>query len=419
MLLLLLVSIPPSLSERVVVAFNNSHECQQHVVMFIASSASNSPATLGVHCSGRWMVVSGTDVALLIPALNSLISSSYPPGKPAVQFDSMVRGARLVQVSVTLDDEMLDAVDAYNTAAALHLHAEKAPIQGSAHVIPNPAGLEQWNRDFVLGRLEGEFGMDIEALEVLDEAGAKDHFDEIVAVLDSGVAASALPLFGRRLIQGYDFVSGLDISGDGDGRDPNPLDPGFDEEGRDGGPCGVPPWHGTYMMSVLGASRSANFSGLLPNARILSMRVIGHCLDGYMFDVAEAILWAVGLAVDGVKKINRHPAKVIVMSFSGRGQCPLFLQEAVDIAREHFGARLYAATGNEGGGGDGSSMASDFFPGNCRGVISVGALGRDGQVAMYSPDCADEYMPGGGDVMVDPVPCIGPYMQVGVFWSLR
>jgi hypothetical protein len=162
------------------------------------------------------MVVSGTDVALLIPALNSLISSSYPPGKPAVQFDSMVRGARLFKVSVTLDDEMLDAVDAYNTAAALHLHAEKAPIQESAHVIPNPAGLEQWNRDFVLGRLEGEFGMDIEALEVLDEAGAKDHFDEIVAVLDSGVAASALPLFGRRLIQGYDFVSGLDISGDGD-----------------------------------------------------------------------------------------------------------------------------------------------------------------------------------------------------------
>ena len=53
-----------------------------------------------------------------------------------------------------------------------------------------------------------------------------------VAVLDSGIAASALPAYldserkGSRILDGYDFVSDESLSKDGDGRDPDYFDPG-------------------------------------------------------------------------------------------------------------------------------------------------------------------------------------------------
>lgn len=47
-----------------------------------------------------------------------------------------------------------------------------------------------------------------------------------IAIIDSGLARAARPLFSDRLSEGYDFISSAALSGDGDGRDGDPTDPG-------------------------------------------------------------------------------------------------------------------------------------------------------------------------------------------------
>jgi hypothetical protein len=54
--------------------------------------------------------------------------------------------------------------------------------------------------------------------------------------------------------------------------------------------------------------------------------------------------------------------------------------------------------------------AAESFPGNCRGVISVGAVDELGNLTTYSAREADINMPGG--TIQRPVPCVGPYMSV-------
>lgn len=202
----------------------------------------------------------------------------------------------------------------------------------------------------------------------------------MVAVLDSGLAASALPAFGSRVLPGYDFISDPEISNDEDGRDANPLDPGdFD--------CGGG-WHGTHVASIALADPMAEFSGLAYNASLLNVRVLGKCKSGYASDVADALVWSVGGTINGLQR-NAAPAKVVVMSFAGIGNCPSFLQTAVDLAVSK-NVSMFAAAGN-----DPNVSASESFPGNCRGVISVGATGSSaGKIASYSAKGADVYLPG-------------------------
>ena len=81
------------------------------------------------------------------------------------------------------------------------------------------------------------------------------------------------------------------ISLDGDGRDPDPVDPG------DGSPeCGPSSWHGTCVASILAASHDASVSfrlkGIAQNSTVLPERVLGECRAGYASDVADAVVWA-------------------------------------------------------------------------------------------------------------------------------
>lgn len=85
------------------------------------------------------------------------------------------------------------------------------------------------------------------------------------------------------------------------------------------------------------------------------------------------------------------------MAFSGKGRCPSYLQSAVTLAREQYGATLFAAAGND------VSFASENFPANCEGrVTSVGALDEMYKVAPYSALGTRLYLPGSG------VPCAYP-----------
>lgn len=225
----------------------------------------------------------------------------------------------------------------------------------------------------------------------------------VVAVLDSGITKHEE--FDGQLVDGYDFVSDATKSGDGDGRDVDPTDPG------DGVGADTSSWHGTHVAGIIGAkSDSIGISGIAPNAKIQPIRVLGVQGEGSSLDLALAIRWAAGQDLNGFVingetlaniPVNKTPAKVINMSMAFQPRagtndfapCPYFVQQAVDYAQSK-GVTLVAAAGN----GDTSFNPVDnsrVYPTNCAGPLSVGSVGYTGDVAFYSNFGVDLVAPGG------------------------
>ena len=225
----------------------------------------------------------------------------------------------------------------------------------------------------------------------------------VVAVLDSGITAHEE--FQGQLVDGYDFVSDATKSGDGDGRDVDPTDPG------DGAGADFSSWHGTHVAGIIGAkSDSVGISGIAPNTKIQPIRVLGVQGEGSSLDLALAIRWAAGQDLNGFVingqtlsdiPVNKTPAKVINMSMAFQPRagtndfapCPVFVQAAVDYAQSK-GVTLVAAAGN----GDTEFNPVDnarVYPTNCAGPLSVGSVGYTGDVAFYSNFGVDLVAPGG------------------------
>ena len=182
-----------------------------------------------------------------------------------------------------------------------------------------------------------------------------------VALLDSGMAKAGSELWNP--VTGYCFISSSDYTNTNLGRNPDFTDPG------DQGPnCLTPSWHGTKVASVVKA--------VAPNSKLSVLRVLGRCGTGFASDVTDAIVWAAGGGINGVRA-NPFPAKVVSMSLAGRGGCPTYMQSAVNQAIA-LGATVVAAAGNAG------ANATLYFPGNCKGVLSIGASTREGKLAAYS-----------------------------------
>ena len=133
-----------------------------------------------------------------------------------------------------------------------------------------------------------------------------------VAILDSGF---------NDYDGGYDFISDIDLASDGNGRDADASDVVSAAE------C-TPSWHGTQMASVIRGSQALGLRGIADTANMLSVRVLGDCDKGLASDVTDAVVWAAGGTIDGVET-NVFPAKIISMSFTGKGGCPSYLQSAV------------------------------------------------------------------------------------------
>ena len=189
-----------------------------------------------------------------------------------------------------------------------------------------------------------------------------------VAVLDSGIL-SGHPDLGARLTDGYDFVSQIDNANDGDGRDPDPEDPGDDPEGESSS------FHGTHVAGTLGASTNNDLgvAGVTWNTSIMPLRVLG-LEGGTDADVAQAIRYAVGLN-NNAGTVPERAAHIINMSFGGPGFSQT-VQDAVLDARAE-GAILVAAAGNE-------STRQAYYPASLDGVISVSAVDLNLQKATYS-----------------------------------
>jgi serine protease len=211
-----------------------------------------------------------------------------------------------------------------------------------------------------------------------------------VAVLDTGILKNHpdLRALGNRLLDGYDFVEEVELSNDGDGRDSDASDPGdfvtlpesqstlFQQLG-----CGVEPssWHGTFIAGQIGAktNNDEGIAGLNWNAKILPVRVSAKC-GASLSDILDGMRWAAGLLVEGVP-LNLNPAKVVNLSFGGDIPCTSDYQSVIDELAA-VGTLVVVAAGN----GDGAGSRLLKRPADCKGVMAVGAVQRDGAKTDYS-----------------------------------
>ena len=239
--------------------------------------------------------------------------------------------------------------------------------------------------------------------------------DVIVAVIDTGIT-NHTDLNGAtgpgayvpsgRFLPGYDFVSSANgatlpanfVANDGNGRDPDPSDPGdwitVAEKTQYSSECAIgesapytasdSSWHGSHMAGVLAATanNSVGIAGVGWNVKIVPIRALGKC-GGDLDDIADAIRWAAGLTVNGIPA-NANPAKVISLSLGGGDTCGPTMQAAVDAAMQ-AGSLVVAATGNDGSVGL-------IAPANCDGVLAVTAHTISGENADYA-NIADTLTP--------------------------
>lgn len=199
-----------------------------------------------------------------------------------------------------------------------------------------------------------------------------------VAVVDTGIVAH--PDLAGRVLPGHDFISDARTARDGGGRDADPADAGDwlvdgDCDGTEQATAST--WHGTHVAGTIAAvaGNGVGVAGVAPKASILPVRAIGRC-GGSLSDIADAITWASGGRVTGVAA-NSRPARIVNLSLGAEMSCPATMQAAIDgaIAR---GSLVVTASGNSG------VSAYREAPGNCKGVVNVGATNRGGARAAYS-----------------------------------
>lgn len=179
----------------------------------------------------------------------------------------------------------------------------------------------------------------IQAGSAWEEVAQDQRARVTIAVVDSGVNAKHLDLQDR-MIPGYNFVA--------DNRDTT------DKLG-----------HGTHVAGIAAAAtgNGAGIAGIASGSRIMPVKVLDD--DGNGNDAG---------IIQGIKYATDHGAQVINLSLGGPDPSA-GIQDAVSYAIGH-GVSVVAAAGNENGPID--------MPGNCRGVISVGAVDADKKRASYS-----------------------------------
>jgi serine protease len=195
----------------------------------------------------------------------------------------------------------------------------------------------------------------------------------VVAVLDTGITEH--PDLAANIVTGYDFISDPANARDGNGRDANPTDPG--DYLSSGEPSS---WHGTHVSGIIAAeSNEIGISGIAPNVKISPVRVLG-VNGGSEADIAAGINWAIGVKLSGIPA-NPNPAKVVNLSIGSStfSSCNTYspTQLAIDESKKR-NVTLVTAAGND------DQYATNSYPGNCYGNITIGATGITGDRSYYS-----------------------------------
>lgn len=294
----------------------------------------------------------------------ALATASRVAGVSLTRVRTMGGGAVLArlptQVSLT-DARRIAAKLAGDPAVA---YAEPDRRVHAAFVPNDPRYPQQWYlyEDTAGARLPGAWDM---------ERGSPGI---TIAVLDTGILSHP-DLDSSRILPGYDFISDPTIANDGNGRDPDPSDPG------DWTSSTPSSWHGLMMAGIIMATtdNGVGIAGINHYSRLLPVRVLGVG-GGQMSDVLDAMRWAAGLHVAGVPD-NPTPARVMNLSFAADGPCGPAEQATID-AVVAAGATVVVAAGNHAAGSSGD--VANVTPASCDNVVTVAAVNRSGALAAYS-----------------------------------
>jgi subtilisin family serine protease len=169
-----------------------------------------------------------------------------------------------------------------------------------------------------------------------------------IAIVDSGVANWHDDLGSRRVVRFADFV--------------NFQPAAYDDYG-----------HGTHVAGIIASAGQRMPTGVAPRCRIVPVRVLGAMRRGdervgagLVDNINNAFKWAVDQGVDVISASLGVPHE-------GGG---LPHEDVVRYARSR-GVTIVAAAGNDG-------QHALYYPGALKGVIAVGAVGTDGDVAGFS-----------------------------------
>ncbi len=232
-----------------------------------------------------------------------------------------------------------------------------------ANYVPNdPSFSSQWGLRNT-GQSGGTSGMDMQATTAWDATLGSSSV--IIAVIDTGVDythpdLNANIVANGQTNSGYDFVNS-----DSDPKDDN--------------------GHGTHVSGIIAAvgNNSVGISGTCPKCKILPQKALSGGGSGTFQNIADAI-------IDSVYK----GAKIINLSL-GSPYDSQTLKNAVKFATDQ-GVTVVASAGNcgvwslancdwnENNVQDADEINYTSYPAAYPGVISVGAIQRDGQRAPYS-----------------------------------
>jgi serine protease len=211
--------------------------------------------------------------------------------------------------------------------------------------------------------------------------------DVITAVIDTGILVDH-PDLADRIVGGADLIDDPGTANDGDGRDNDGDDTGDNSCG-----AGCHSHHGSHVAGTIGAAtdNGTMVSGITWDGGLLAVRTLGEG-GGSLADIADGIVWSVGLDVDGVRT-NPFPADVLNLSLGGQGSSAA-MDEAISEAVAQ-GAIVLVAAGND------DLDASEFTPANSPDAITVSSVGNGAggipEKASYSNfgDKVDVAGPGG------------------------
>lgn len=228
------------------------------------------------------------------------------------------------------------------------------------------------DRDYLSQRWHYDMISLPQAMQTLAGLSPQPTVRPIVAVVDTGIVANHADL-ARNIVGGYDFVSSVAASGDGNGIDANP-----DDSAR---ASTNPSFHGSHVAGTVAAEGFNSIGGLgvAPMAQIMPLRVLGEGGAGSFYDILQAVMYAARLPNDSGTLPPRR-ADVINLSLGGDGACPVQVAQILNNVRAQ-GSVLVAASGNESSTG---SLTPVGVPANCPGVIAVGAVDAQRGRAFYS-----------------------------------
>ncbi|MFC7519418.1 S8 family peptidase [Xanthomonas populi] len=308
-------------------------------------------------------------------------------GSDLIKLSSALTAAQLDKVVVELkSDPSVAAVQIDRMLRPVEIHKTLAATDVTPQLVPNdPLYTQyQWHLRHPNGGINAPAAWDLS-----QGAGV------VVAVLDTGILPGH-PDVAVNLLQGYDFITDAEISRrPTDARVPGALDYGDWQEADNlcyiGSVAQESSWHGTHVTGTVAeaTNNGIGMTGVAPKATVLPVRVLGRC-GGYTSDIADAIVWASGGAVDGVPA-NTNPAEVINMSIRGGGPCDAATQLAINGAVSR-GTTVVVAAGN--GGED----AANHSPASSNNTITVGVTRINGGITDYSNygSKVDLSGPGGG-----------------------